>query len=237
MVQRFRSLSLTPEGLNKAQTTRGLNTEVLTYEKMAERLGLSAKTVSRFFHGRAVDISSGISILSSLGFSEDEIASMTHPGVGESRRISININNAVEEISDTPVDDVQGIAAAQLAILSSYYSEGLTQAKTSFRWAAIVSGIGFAFFVTAVIFVLNRQPRDRTLIPLISGAVIEVVAGINFYLYGQATKQLASFQHRLDQTQRFLLANSICESLEGESKQSARVELVKTVSSIINQSD
>ena len=144
---------------------------------------------------------------------------------------------AAEEISATPVDDVQGIAAAQLTILNSYYSEGLIQAKTSFWGATITSSIGFVFFLTAVIFVLNKQPKDRTLIPLISGTVIEVVAGINFYLYGQATKQLASFQHRLDQTQRFLLANSICESLEGDSKQTARVELVKTVSSIIKQSD
>lgn len=144
----------------------------------------------------------------------------------------VDIGETAKELSETPVNDVQGIASAQLKILASYYSEGLMQAKTSFRWAATVSGIGFFFFLTAVIFVLNRQPRDRTLIPLISGAVIEVVAGINFYLYGQATKQLATFQRKLDQTQRFLLANSICESLEGESKQTARMELVKTVSSL-----
>lgn len=144
----------------------------------------------------------------------------------------IIVNKAAEELSEARTDDVQGIASAQLKILANYYNEGLTQAKTSFRWAAIVSGVGFVFFLAAVFFVLNRQPRDQTLIPLISGAVIEIVAGINFYLYGQATKQLAIFQKNLDQTQRFLLANSICESLEGQSKQAARVELVKTVSSL-----
>lgn len=145
----------------------------------------------------------------------------------------IIVNEAAAELSETRVDDVQGIASAQLKILANYYNEGLTQAKASFWSAVAVSGIGVLFFLVAVFFVLYRQSKDFTLIPLISGAVIEVVAGINFYLYGQATKQLSTFLRNLEQTQRFLLANSICESLEGESQIQSRVELVRTVSSLV----
>ncbi|MDQ3180070.1 MAG: hypothetical protein M3Q33_06075 [Acidobacteriota bacterium] len=64
---------------------------------------------------------------------------------------------------------------------------------------------------------------------IISGALIEVIAAINFYLYAKTSSQLATFHTRLGTTQRFLLANSMCESLEGEFKQKARYDLIKTV--------
>jgi hypothetical protein len=55
---------------------------------------------------------------------------------------------------------------------------------------------------------------------------VEVISGVNFYLYGKTTTQMAEFQSRLDMTQRFLLANSICENLDGDFKQNTRSQLV-----------
>lgn len=222
----------------------------LTQGDLAAHTGIALSTVNNFLKGRAVSIDKIYVLSEALGLSQDDhsLFEATHSVFTEAllkglvdndpdapyvvTRVS-GVSRAAQDISKTPVDDVQGNASNQITILASYYSEGLTQAKTSFRSALIISGIGFFFFLTSVIFVLNRQPRDRTLIPLVSGAIIEVVAGINFYLYGQATKQLAIFQNKLDQMQRFLLANSICESLEGDSKQAARTKLVETVSSLI----
>ena len=111
----------------------------------------------------------------------------------------------------------------------------LLQAKSSFRWALVISAAGFIFFLMSIIFVLDQQQKNKALIPLISGAIIEVIAGVNFYLYGQTTKQLSSFYRKLDRTQRFLLANSICESLEGETKQTTRSEIVKIISSLTEE--
>lgn len=64
---------------------------------------------------------------------------------------------------------------------------------------------------------------------VISGALVQVIAGINFYLYGRTQSQASEFLNRLDQTQRFWLANSVCEGLEGDSKQKARSELVSAI--------
>jgi len=63
----------------------------------------------------------------------------------------------------------------------------------------------------------------------VSGALIEVVSGIGFYLYNKSASQLAMFHTRLDSTQRFLLANSVCEGLEGDFKQQARSNLVRMI--------
>jgi hypothetical protein len=61
---------------------------------------------------------------------------------------------------------------------------------------------------------------------------VEVIAGINLYLYNKTTAQLAEFHQRLERTQRFLLANSIAESLENEQKQETRASLVRTIATL-----
>ncbi len=71
--------------------------------------------------------------------------------------------------------------------------------------------------------------QNASIISLISGSLVEVISGINFYLYGKSVAQLADFQSYLDRTQSILLANSICESLSEEHKHITRAELVKIV--------
>ncbi len=67
---------------------------------------------------------------------------------------------------------------------------------------------------------------------MISGTLAEVIAAINFRLYWKTSEQLAGFHDKLEATQRYLLANSICELLDGQNKQAARVELVRAIARI-----
>jgi hypothetical protein len=140
---------------------------------------------------------------------------------------------ALSQLATASPGDVQQIAAAQIRLLESYYQDGLAQARRSFNWALIAAGIGLAFFLAAVTFLLITQAAPVAVpvavVSAIGGALVEVVAGINFFLYSKTTTQLAAFHQHLDQTQRFLLANNICESLEGDTKQSARASLINTI--------
>jgi len=110
-----------------------------------------------------------------------------------------------------------------------YHDLVLEQARRSFRWALVSAIFGFLFFIAAVIFLLLQQPQNIATVSLISGALVEVISTINFYLYGKASTQLSDFQIRLDVTQRFLLANSVCEGLEGETKLNSRADLVRAI--------
>ncbi len=56
---------------------------------------------------------------------------------------------------------------------------------------------------------------------------MEVFAGTYLYLYKHASDQLAAFRVSLESTQRLLLANSMCEKLEGEIEQKTRAELIQ----------
>ena len=143
--------------------------------------------------------------------------------VGEAAGASIN------RLATAAPGDVHGIAASQIALLTSYYSTALVQARASFRWALIAAGTGLVFFIVAAVFLLTSRNEPVATVGVIGGAIVEVLAGINFYLYNRTTAQLSDFFPRLEQTQRFLMANNIIEHLESETKQTARASLVNTI--------
>lgn len=141
----------------------------------------------------------------------------------------------IERLSKADPSNVQQIAASQIELLSNYHQEVLNQAKKSFYWALVAAGAGFFFFLSTLVFIIYPREGKRTefaVVGTIGGVLIEVISAINFYLYGKASSQMSDFQQRLDRTQRFLLANSICEGLEGEIKHKSRSELIKVIAGV-----
>jgi hypothetical protein len=122
------------------------------------------------------------------------------------------------------------VAASQLKISNNYYQSVLGQAQQSFRSAIIAAGVGLGFFLAALGFALALGKLDVAIISSISGGIVEVIAGLNFWLFGKTAAQLDLFHVRLEQTQRFLLANSVCENLRDDARDTARSELVKSFS-------
>ncbi len=118
-------------------------------------------------------------------------------------------------------------------LLTSYYQMSLDQARGSFQWALAAAGVGLIFFLAAIGFLLfSQQSQGLASASIISGSLIEVISAINFYLYGKTSAQFAELHTRLGHTQRYLLANSLCEGLEGDFKQQARADLVKVISGV-----
>lgn len=129
-------------------------------------------------------------------------------------------------------EDVQEIAAAQVALLSSYYDTAFAQAHKSFIGAAVAAVVGLAFFIVAVVSLLTIENLSVAIVSVVSGAIVEVIAVIIFFLYRKSTAQLGDFQHDVQKTARFLLANSVCEVLEGEEKQKTRAALVRDIATM-----
>ncbi len=147
--------------------------------------------------------------------------------------IGTDARTIVSQLSEADPGDIQKIAASQISLLINYYQDVLGQAKTSF-WSAIISEVvGLLCLIGTLVFLLiTRSPIIVPIFTGVSGVIAQFIAALQFFLFGETRKQLAYFHHQLNQTQRFLLANSVCESLEGEAKQVARTELVKVIASL-----
>ena len=77
---------------------------------------------------------------------------------------------------------------------------------------------------------MTTQSASIATVSVIGGAIIEVIAGINFYLYNKTTTQFSDFHNRLDHTQRFLLANSLVSMMrDDEKKYETRAALVHII--------
>lgn len=138
---------------------------------------------------------------------------------------------ALKRLTEAASGDVKEIAASQIELLSRFYDLSLSQAGRSFRWALIASVVGLLFFLAAIGFMLS-QSMDVAIISVIGGAMVQFIAGVNFFLYGKTLSQLTLFQGRLEVTQRFLLANSLCESLEGKVKHYTRARLIGALAGV-----
>jgi hypothetical protein len=133
------------------------------------------------------------------------------------------VRDPIQRIGAADPANVQLIAALQLELLAGYHQIALTQSRRIFFWALVGSGVGLIFFFAALAHALPTE------IAFLSGAIIEIVAAIVFVLYGRTISQLRSFHSRLEDLQRYLLANSLCEALDGDERTKARVALIQEI--------
>ncbi len=140
---------------------------------------------------------------------------------------------AIKRLTDAAEGDVKEIAASQIELLSKFYDLSLSQATRSFRWALVASVVGLVFFLAAIAFMLS-QDSNAAIVSAVGGVMVQFIAGVNFVLYGKTLNQLTLFQGRLENTQRFLLANSLCESLSGRIKEYTRARLIGAISGIVD---
>lgn len=126
---------------------------------------------------------------------------------------------------------IQEVAASQVVVVEHYYKMVLNQAQRLFRWALTITGTGLAFLLAGVIALILQQPISVSvsIACTVCGVVLEGIAGFIFILYGRALSQLEGFHKHLDRTQQYLLANAICENLEGDNKQLTQTELFRVI--------
>lgn len=153
------------------------------------------------------------------------------------RANTVHFYHSLDTLSQTDTGEIQKIAASQIGLLHGYYNTSLAQAKSSFRWALIAAGVGLAFLLVSMATIGVSESRLTPVIAAMGSTIAEFVAAVNFWLYGRTLKQLNHFHERLDQLQRFLLANSICESLDSDAKQRARYNLVATIARFEGERD
>jgi hypothetical protein len=138
------------------------------------------------------------------------------------------IRKTCGEIAAAGRGDTNKIASLISEMSLRYYQDVLQQAQQSFRWALAAAAVGVAFFVYAAVLFMQHE-ADGARLSVISGALVQVISGINFYLYGRASRQFASFHVCLERTNRFLLTNTVCDNLSDAKKDEMRSELIRVM--------
>ena len=97
-------------------------------------------------------------------------------------------------------------------------------------FAVLIGTLGYALFLD----MLSRFPKVQlgsggfsvTEVGLVSGALIEFIAAITFWLYARGTKQFGAFHICLERTHRYLIAYKIAETIGEKRKDETLYDLV-----------
>jgi hypothetical protein len=116
------------------------------------------------------------------------------------------------------------------SLILQYYVDVQDQARQSFAAARSVARIGFWVLLATLLYVfvfdaLGRfgrasssagMPITVASVGVVSGALIEFIAAINFWLYARSARQFGAFHICLERTHRYLLAYKIADQLQGD---------------------
>lgn len=71
--------------------------------------------------------------------------------------------------------------------------------------------------------------KDISVISIIGGTVVEVIAGLFFWLYREATKQLSIYHQRLGSTEKYLTVIQIIKEMPEEKRVEAFQSLAMAI--------
>jgi len=108
---------------------------------------------------------------------------------------------------------------------------------SSFKAATTVAWVGFTVLIATLGYVLTFDALNRfhfrglstdskylTVegVGVVSGILIETIAGINFWLYARASRQFSAFHICLERTHRYILAHKISSEIKENRDQTVR---------------
>jgi hypothetical protein len=119
------------------------------------------------------------------------------------------------------------IGAALSRLTVDYYKDVLRQAKWSFTSALAASVTAIVLFFMGLKSAIHEGNTAN--LSLAAGALVEVLAGINFYLYSRTSRQFSSFHICLERANRFLTVNAICDTLQENEQGAMRGKLIEAM--------
>lgn len=139
---------------------------------------------------------------------------------------------ACDELEDALAGNLGKTVSAHERMILQYYRDVQQQAIQSFGAAKRVAWIGFGVLIGTLLYALvfdalghfDMLSGSRNLltvggIGVVSGVLIEFIAGVNFWLYGKAAKQFGAFHICLERTHRYLIAYKISEEMQDKKEE------------------
>ena len=131
------------------------------------------------------------------------------------------------------------IVAEHQKLIQRYYYDVQDQANNSFETAKWIAVTGFAVLICTLLYVLVSNTLDAPTadsgvinplryvggVGIVSGILIEFVAGVAFWLYTRCARQFIAFHICLERTHRYLTAYTMVERL-GTNKDETLRDLV-----------
>lgn len=147
----------------------------------------------------------------------------------EEQEVKVEVERVVERYKDEP-KDVLTLMRRNVAELREYYTINKQQARNAFSAALFVCFLGFLIFGGGVVLsYISPSTTGVVQYSTISGAIVETIAGLFFWLYSKSLKQINIFHESLQHTQKFLTAIQLTDEISGPNRDSAYAYIIQNV--------
>lgn len=140
----------------------------------------------------------------------------------EKKEVSEDVENLISRLipktEGKKENDVLTLMIKNIGELREYYVINKQQARNSFSAALFISFLGFILFASGVTISYFNETNNLIQYSTISGAIVEIIAGLFFWLYSKATKQINVFHRSLLDTEKFLTAIQLVDKVSDEQK-------------------
>lgn len=135
----------------------------------------------------------------------------------EDKEVSEDLQKVFSQIAtfkkEEKNDDVLTLMIKNVGELREYYIINKQQARNSFSAALFISFLGFVLFAFGVIITYFYKTDNIIQYSTISGTIVEIIAGLFFWLYSKAINQINIFHSSLLNTEKFLTAIQLVEKI------------------------
>lgn len=138
----------------------------------------------------------------------------------------ITDSNSNEEM-DLSTSDIMELMLLNMKEIKEYYVLSKTMAKRSFFLAVIMCIFGFAIIAASIItiFVIDIS-FTQSMIPVIGGAIVEIIAGTSLVVYRKSLEQLNQYYESLHNNERFLSLVNLVDKLTDNKKDDAYINII-----------
>lgn len=133
--------------------------------------------------------------------------------------------------------DVLELMSLHMKEIKDYYVLSKSMAKDSFYLSVVMCILGFGIISASIIaiFLVNIS-FIQTLIPVIGGAIVEVIAGTSLNVYKKSLEQLNQYYESLHNNERYLSLVSLVDRLGEEKKDEAYMNIINSQLDLLKKS-
>ena len=125
--------------------------------------------------------------------------------------------------------DIIELMLLNMKEIKEYYVMSKNMAKKSFTLSVIMCVFGFSIILLSIITMfLTDITLIETLIPVIGGSVVEVIAGTSLIVYKKSLEQLNQYYEALHNNERYLSLVNLVDKLNEDKKDETYINIINS---------
>lgn len=136
-----------------------------------------------------------------------------HSDNKETASIKRETEDTLKDIQQQSDYDIFKLLYKNVRESTEYYIISKRQANKSFTLAIFSCFLGVIIYICGFLIVAILD-KDIMIFTTISGTIVEVIAGLSFWVYNKCIKQLNEYHKRLSSTEKYLTSIQMADKME-----------------------